>query len=130
MRERRRAAARVGAVAWAALLFGLSSLPAGATPSSPLSFPGDDKVVHAVLYAVLGALLRVALGRTGPAVVLAAAYGATDEFHQSFVPGRDADLFDWFADVVGAVLGAAFAARAPRTPRAWRSSRGGDGAPR
>lgn len=111
-------------MAWAALLFGLSSLPAGSTPTSPFSFPGDDKVVHAALYAVLGALLRVALGRTGPAIALAAAYGATDEVHQAFVPGRDADLFDWIADVVGAVVGAVSAARA------WRSSRGGDGAPR
>lgn len=111
-------------MAWAALLFGLSSLPAGSTPTSPFSFPGDDKVVHAALYAVLGALLRVALGRTGPAIALAAAYGVTDEVHQAFVPGRDADVFDWIADVVGAVVGALSAARA------WRSSRGGDGAPR
>ncbi len=111
-------------MAWAALLFGLSSLPAGSTPTSPFSFPGDDKVVHAALYAVLGALLRVALGRTGPAIALAAAYGVTDEVHQAFVPGRDADLFDWIADVVGAVVGAASAARA------WPSSRGADGAPR
>ena len=122
--RRRRAAAWIGAAAWAALLFGLSSLPAGATPASPLSFPGDDKVVHAALYAVLGGLLRLALGRTGTAVALAATYGATDELHQAFVPGRDADLFDWFADLAGAALGAALAARA------WRASRGGDGPPR
>ncbi|MFN2321742.1 MAG: VanZ family protein [Trueperaceae bacterium] len=128
MPERRhRAAAWLGAAAWAALLFGLSSLPAGATPTSPISFPGDDKVVHAALYAVLGGLLRVAVGRTGPAIALAAAYGATDEAHQAFVPGRDADAFDWFADVAGAALGAALAARAWRT---WRASRGGDGPPR
>ncbi len=111
-------------MAWAALLFGLSSLPAGSTPTSPFSFPGDDKVVHAGAYAVLGGLLRVALGRTGPAVALAAAYGASDEFHQAFVPGRDADVFDWLVDVAGAVLGAALAART------WRPSLGGDGTPR
>jgi VanZ family protein len=127
--ERRwRAAAWVGAVAWAALLFWLSSLPGGTAPVSPFPFPGDDKVVHAGAYAVLGGLLRVAIGRTGPAIALAAAYGASDEFHQAFVPGRDADVFDWFADVAGAVLGAALAARATRRP--WRSSRGGDRAPR
>lgn len=122
--RRRRTAAWIGAAAWAALLFGLSALPAGSAPPSPISFPGDDKVVHAGLYAVLGALLRVAVGRTGPAIALAAAYGASDEAHQAFVPGRDADPFDWIADVVGAVLGATFAARA------WRSSRGGDEPPR
>ncbi len=122
--RRRRTAAWIGAAAWAALLFGLSSLPAGRAPSSPLSFPGDDKVVHAALYGVLGGLLRVALGRSGPAIALAAAYGVSDELHQSFVPGRDADAFDWLADVAGAALGAALAART------WRGSRGGDGAPR
>ena len=122
--RRRRAAAWIGAAAWAALLFGLSSLPPGATPTSPLSFPGDDKVVHAALYAVLGGLLRVALGRSGPAVALAAAYGVTDELHQAFVPGRDADVLDWLADLVGAASGAALAARA------WLASRAGDRAPR
>lgn len=111
-------------MAWAALLFALSSLPGGRVPTSPLSFPGDDKVVHAGVYAVLGGLLRVATGRTGAAVTLAAAYGASDEFHQSFVPGRDADVLDWLADVAGAVLGAAFAARA------WPGTRGGDATPR
>ena len=122
--RRRRAAAGIGAVAWAALLFGLSSLPAGSTPASPFSFPGDDKVVHAALYAVLGGLLRLALGRTGPAIAIAAAYGASDEVHQAFVPGRDADVFDWFADVAGAVLGAALAART------WRPSLGRHRTPR
>ena len=115
--HRRRRLAWIGAALWAALLFGLSSLPAGSTPRSPISFPGDDKVVHAALYAVLGGLLYLATGRFAPAVALAAGYGATDEVHQAFVPGRDADLFDWFADVVGAVLGAALAARARRGPR-------------
>lgn len=128
--RRRRVAAWIGAGAWAALLFGLSSLPAGTTPSSPISFPGDDKVAHAALYAVLGGLLRLALGRTGPAIALAAAYGATDEVHQAFVPGRDADAFDWFADLVGAALGAALAAHARRPWRTWRASRGGDRPPR
>lgn len=128
MAERRqRAAAWIGVAAWAALLFGLSSLPAGATPTAPISFPGDDKVVHAALYAVLGGLLRVALGRAGPAVAFAAAFGVTDELHQAFVPGRDADALDWLADVVGALLGAVLAARAWR---AWRASRGRHTTPR
>lgn len=29
-------------------------------------------------------------------------YGALDEFHQSFVPGRDMSVWDWLADMVGA----------------------------
>ena len=30
------------------------------------------------------------------------AYGATDEWHQSFVPGRSTELADWIADTAGA----------------------------
>ena len=31
-------------------------------------------------------------------------YGASDEWHQSFVPGRDADILDWLADTLGASI--------------------------
>jgi VanZ family protein len=40
------------------------------------------------------------------AVCLAGLYGATDEFHQLFVPGRGAMLTDVLIDTVGAVFGA------------------------
>ena len=40
------------------------------------------------------------------AAFAASVYGITDEFHQTFVPGRNADLFDWFMDIIGAVVGA------------------------
>jgi len=70
-----------------------------------------DKVVHASEYAVLCWLLfrglrmsrRPWLCQWSPAValLLAAAYGATDEFHQYFV-GRECDVKDWGADVLGA----------------------------
>jgi VanZ family protein len=33
-------------------------------------------------------------------------YGATDEFHQYFVPNRSAEVQDWLADVLGAVIAA------------------------
>jgi VanZ family protein len=39
------------------------------------------------------------------ALAIAAAYGIFDELHQSFVPGRSADILDWFADVCGALIG-------------------------
>lgn len=31
--------------------------------------------------------------------------GAIDEIHQSFVPGRFSSIFDWFADLLGGVIG-------------------------
>jgi VanZ family protein len=73
-----------------------------------------DKVLHAVEYAGLAALLgRALLGEGlgpltafGAAALLAAAYGATDEYHQLSVPLRNGDLQDWMVDVIGACLGA------------------------
>ncbi len=38
-------------------------------------------------------------------IILTGLYGAVYELHQSFVPGRDASVFDWLADVLGAVAG-------------------------
>lgn len=75
---------------------------------------------HFAEYFVLGCLLANAmrfhvapnqqLGRTrivAFAAILAAAYAATDEFHQLFVPGRACDPADWLVDIVAATLAAA-----------------------
>jgi VanZ family protein len=34
-------------------------------------------------------------------VIAAALYGASDEFHQYFVPHRSCDAADWAADLLG-----------------------------
>lgn len=68
--------------------------------------PGSDKVVHAFSYALLSACLTLATARPSVAVAGASLYGLSDEFHQSFVPGRTPDVFDLVADVGGAVIGA------------------------
>ena len=76
-----------------------------------------DVLAHAAAYAVLGAATLRGLagarraGATGRAALLAAflaaVYGMADEFHQSFVPGRTAELRDVLADALGAAAGAA-----------------------
>ena len=76
-----------------------------------------DVLAHAAAYTVLGAatLRGLAGARRAAATaraalfaaVLAAAYGMADEFHQSFVPGRTAELRDVLADALGAAAGAA-----------------------
>lgn len=109
MAERRRHApwAWLGVVAWAVALVALSASPGGSgSLDFAWRFAGDDKVVHAGLYAVLGALLRLATGRTRWAVALGSAFGVSDEIHQAFVPGRHADPWDWVADTLGAATGA------------------------
>ena len=66
-----------------------------------------------MMYGVLGGtyLNAATLGfskvtqvRLGSAWLLTVLYGASDEFHQWFVPGRFCDFQDWLADGVGASL--------------------------
>ncbi len=74
-----------------------------------------DKLLHLTEYGGLGLFFVRALRGEGTgvataivvAVVLASAYGASDEYHQSFVPLRDSDVHDWIADTLGAGVGAA-----------------------
>ena len=102
-------AAILAALIWAALLFWQSS-SSGA--GSLLSFlpAGSDKVAHFGAYAVLGALLTLAVGKPMVGWVLAVAYGISDEIHQAFVPGRFASVGDLVADALGAALGAVLVA--------------------
>jgi VanZ family protein len=52
--------------------------------------------------ALAGGLpLRLTLRQALVGFVIAAAYGATDEWHQSFVAGRTADIADWYSDSIG-----------------------------
>ena len=95
------------AALWAAVLFLLSELP-----GSGVGLPGGtDKLVHAGLYLILGLALawgKAKTGFAGPAILLliiGAGYGALDEWHQSFVPGRDVSFGDWMANSVGVMLG-------------------------
>ena len=52
-----------------------------------------------------------AIGRDAPALLLASAYAVTDEFHQTFVPGRHGTPVDWAIDTAGALLGLALLRR-------------------
>ena len=91
-------------VAWAALIFALSAIPDLGT-----GLGGWDLVLrklgHAAEFAVLGALLVRALGRSLPAFAVGVAYAISDEVHQSFVAGRDAAPLDVAIDAVGVAVG-------------------------
>lgn len=94
---------------WAAVLFLLSAMPGLDGPR--IFFPEEDLVFHCLAYAILGAALARARSRGGakpPHTVLATAgilYGLSDEWHQSFVPGRHPSASDFAADTTGVVLG-------------------------
>lgn len=72
-----------------------------------------NAICHFAEYLILGVLLANALGlglsRKSAlllAVVLASAYGASDEIHQHFVPTRVCDPLDWMVDTLGGAVGA------------------------
>ncbi len=126
---RRAAVAFLPAAIYAGILFALSA-QANPFPFLPPEFLLQDKILHALAYAVLGALLVHGFLGVGCsprralllAVALASFYGATDEFHQSFVPGRSPDPLDWVADTLGAALGAGTALLATLALRRPRSA--------
>ena len=92
-----------------AAIFYVSSLH-----EAPLPQQVSDKSAHGLAYVGLGLLITRALARGLPArislrialasIAIATAYGTSDEFHQLFVSGRSADLYDLLADSSGAVL--------------------------
>ena len=76
-----------------------------------------DKAGHLAMYGVLGWLTMRAALAPGQrrrvalvALVAISSFGALDEWHQQFVPGRSQDRADWLADTVGAGLGIMLAA--------------------
>lgn len=128
-------------VAACALIFALSSLSQPPFPD-PLDFWQADKLLHALAYLVVGALAALGQARAQgwrpciSAWALATGYGALDELHQRFVPGRSCSGWDLGADALGAAIGvacvAAWARRGPaqpsaaqRNPRSGRACSGG-----
>ena len=96
--------------AWMITIFILSSLPGSELPKTRI--PHADKMVHFVLYFILGGLIIRAFIGTYPglrlrrlvllSVALVAFYAASDEFHQYFVPARSMDIVDFLVDIFGA----------------------------
>jgi VanZ family protein len=103
----------VPVLAWAAVIFTLSSIPNLGT-----DLGGWDlllrKLAHATEYAILGALLWRALKREPAAFAAGVAYALSDELHQHFVRGRHGAPLDVAIDAFGVLLGVAAASRGRR----------------
>jgi VanZ family protein len=97
------------ALAYAVLIFLLSSL--SRFPETVPTFFGFDMTAHFFEYAIFGCLLyrwfsstdlhrkkRSALLMT---ILIGTVYAVSDEWHQSFVPGRDASPWDVLFDAAG-----------------------------
>jgi VanZ family protein len=99
-------------VAYLAVIFHLSSQ---SNPLPELTEHVWDKLLHTTEYSGLAFLFARAFRGAGagwlPAVLLAilatSLYGASDEWHQAFVPLRTSDIHDWIADTIGGTIGAA-----------------------
>jgi VanZ family protein len=100
-------------IAWAGLIFFVSAQPK--ETFQRLGFTGQALSVggHLFVYFVLMILLVLALRASIKlsnkqiyllAFLIVAIYGLSDEYHQSFVPGRTPTLVDWFVDLIGAGL--------------------------
>ena len=96
------------------LIFVVSSLEQPPLPMPEFEWLTIDKLYHFIEYAILGGLVARALVEARPSVVpsrlvwhvaavFSILYGASDEWHQTFVPGRFATVADWVADVLGAI---------------------------
>jgi VanZ family protein len=93
-------------------------------PGDSLSLPqlpGFDKLAHMISYGVLAMAVFFAWSEqqksSKPRAVMLATlvfcllYGISDEFHQSFIPGRTVSVYDLLADGVGAAMACAFWAK-------------------
>ncbi len=101
------------AIATASLIAWLSHQ--SSLPDLPGPFEIPDWVAHILEYGFFELTLVFAITRgfeastrtmvrVAASVTIASLYGITDEWHQSFTFGRDASVWDWTADTVGAVL--------------------------
>jgi VanZ family protein len=95
-------------LAWMAIIFAFSAQHGGGhLPAAEIVL---RKLAHVTEYLILTLLLLRALHRSGLALTVplaaavALAYASSDEWHQSFVPGRTATPRDVAIDCIGIAL--------------------------
>ncbi len=98
-----------GLAAYCALIYWLSSQQ---TLPTPELFENQDKAHHLLAYFGMGVMcwrsfrhcMHSPIILAIVAIAFCSAYGISDEWHQTFVPGRNASVYDWLADTLGAVF--------------------------
>ena len=74
------------------------------------------KIAHFSLYALIGFLLMALFSTYNineknkiiSTIIIGAIYAISDEFHQSFIPGRSGQVSDVFLDTLGVTVGGLF----------------------
>lgn len=101
-------------IIWAFLIFLGSSLPSAKASDNGLVDFAAHKLVHLFEYGVLyflyyrstvNDLWEKRPDKIFQALLFVALFGAFDEYHQSFVPGRSSRVVDVLIDFVGGILG-------------------------
>ncbi|TEU14172.1 MAG: hypothetical protein E3J21_16735 [Anaerolineales bacterium] len=99
-------------VVWMVLIFSLSAQPTLPHHPDTLLDTILKKAAHVIEYGILTFLLWRAFSRRRgtfsysalvTAFVVSVLYAASDEYHQTFVPGRNGNLVDVGVDTVGAL---------------------------
>ena len=100
-------------ILWGLIIFSFSSLQVGSSNEIYWKDFVIKKTAHIVEYAILAVLLyRAMIGSDIEkkkaiifAILIVSLYGFTDEFHQSFTPGREPRIRDVIIDTIGGALG-------------------------
>jgi VanZ family protein len=98
-------------ILWMGMIFALSAIPSLASPLESFYDFIARKLAHMAEYGVLTVLLfnalRIHTRRNARALLIAAMvallYAFSDEWHQTFVPGREGSLRDVAVDALGIV---------------------------
>lgn len=105
---------------WPALLATAITAASGQSQVTAPGFLNADKLAHFLVFGLLATLVvrnGFAPRHAWVAVVAVSVFGAADEWHQSFTPGRAVEVADWVADTLGAAAAVALYVAWP----AWRS---------
>lgn len=103
-------------VALLALLIIVGLFIGGAQPAAVNLIPEPwDKLAHGIVFAMLAWAIGLASGLTGwlrlvVSILGALLVGMVDEWHQLYLPGRQAGWSDLAADLVGSLVGTALLA--------------------
>jgi VanZ family protein len=95
---------------WPLVLAAFIVVASGRSSVAAPEIVGIDKVTHFFVFGLLATLVvRNGFPRSQAwiAVVAVSVFGLTDEWHQSFTPGRRVEVADWVADTLGALVAVA-----------------------
>lgn len=93
-------------ILWCFFIFAFSSFPK--TPDIGPTYWTNfiaKKISHLIEYGILGILAKRAFKKSWVSLIFLLLYAASDESHQSFIPGREGRVRDGIIDFIGGSFG-------------------------